>query len=435
MGDAERVRAIADADRRRGMTVVAERGTVAGGLILRVLVPLGAGFFMASFFRSLNAVLSPYLITDLHLTARSLGLLTSVYFFTSAVFQAPLGLIMDRFGPRRVQGTMMCVATIGVLMFAFSDDVNVLIAGRAIMGVGAAGALMTSFQAIVLWFPPARWPSLNGWVMAAGGLGGLTASLPAALVLHVTDWHGLMLGAAVATILVAITILVVVPEHGRPARHSTVGEQVRGLALIYRDRLFWRLAPVSAVASGSNLAFGGLWAGPWLKDVAGLGPDGIAVTVFFFAALVTIAFIVNGMVASWLGRRGIALTWIIGIGFFISIMLQLPLLLPTGAGRWVVMVGIGAFGGITALAYPLLNAHFPAGMSGRVSTAVNLFFFVGAFVVQYAVGFIIDLFEPVAQGTYPVAAYQTAFAVMIVVELMSWLWFLIPVRAKPVSAR
>jgi hypothetical protein len=141
------------------------------------------------------------------------------------------------------------------------------------------------------------------------------------------------------------------------------------------------------------------------------------------------------MVASWLGRRGIALTWIIGIGFFISIMLQLPLLLPTGAGRWVVMVGIGAFGGITALAYPLLNAHFPAGMSGRVSTAVNLFFFVGAFVVQYAVGFIIDLFEPVAQGTYPVAAYQTAFAVMIVVELMSWLWFLIPVRARPASAR
>src|ERR1700733_8347380 len=168
--------------------------TTTAGLVARVLVPLGAAFLLSNFFRSLNAVLSPYLIADLHLTARSLGLITSVYFFTSAVFQAPLGLFMDRYGPRRVQGALMLLATAGVIVFALGRDPIVLILGRAIMGIGAAGALMTCFQAVVLWFPPARWPVLNGWVMAAGGLGGLMASVPAELVLHVTDWHGLMLG-------------------------------------------------------------------------------------------------------------------------------------------------------------------------------------------------------------------------------------------------
>jgi MFS family permease len=96
----------------------------------------------------------------------------------------------------------------------------------------------------------------------------------------------------------------------------------------------------------------------------------------------------------------------------------------------VVMCGIGAFSGIAALAYPLLNAHFPPGMSGRVNTAVNLFFFCGAFAMQSMIGVVIGLFAQVAPGRYPPLAYQTAFAIMLLVEFLTWLWFLVPVRAR-----
>ena len=411
------------------MTVAAERG-IAAGLVVRVLLPLAAGFFLSNYYRAVNAILSPYLIADLHLSARSLGLITSIYFFTSAVFQAPLGLLMDRFGPRRVQGWLMLFAAAGVLMFASSRNIGVMMAGRAMMGVGAAAALMTCFQAVVLWFPRAQWPVLNGWVMAAGGLGALTASMPTALLLHLTDWHGLMVLVAAASVLVAIAIFAIVPERARDTAPPRIGEQLSGLAMIYRDRLFWRLGPVLAAASGSNLAFGGLWAGPWLKDVAGLDADGIGMTLLLFTALITMGYIVSGNVAGWLGRRGFSLTQMIGCSFFLSLALQTPLLWPTGAGRWVVMCAIGAFSGIAALAYPLLNAHFPPGMSGRVNTAVNLFFFCGAFAMQYAVGAIIDLFPQVAPGRYPPAAYQAAFGLMLFVEFMTWLWFLVPVRGR-----
>jgi MFS family permease len=415
------------------MTVAVERSSAAG-LLVRVLLPLGAAFFLSNFYRSLNAVLSPYLIADLHLTARSLGLITSVYFFTSAVFQAPLGLFMDRYGPRRVQGALMLLATVGVLMFALGSDVNVLILGRAIMGIGAAGALMTCFQAVVLWFPPVRWPVLNGWIMAAGGLGGLAASLPAEMVLHVTDWHGLMVGAAVVSFLVAVAIYAIVPERRREGPAEGFGAQIHGLGQIYSDRLFWRLAPMLATVAGSNLAFGGLWAGPWLKDVAGLTPDGIGVNLLFFTTLITVGFAISGTLAGWLLRRGVTFMQMIGFGFLVSMAAQTPLLLPTGAGRWVVMGAIGAFSGLAALAYPVLNGHFPASMSGRVNTAVNLFFFCGAFAMQYAVGAIIDLFPQVAPGRYPAAAYQTAFGAMLLIELVSWLWFLVPVRAPRAAA-
>lgn len=411
------------------MTVAAEQRSTAG-LVACVLVPLAAGFLLSNYYRAVNAILAPYLIADLHLTARSLGLIGSVYFFTSAVSQLPLGLLLDRFGPRRVQGWLLLFAAIGVLMFALGNDMAVLIAGRAMMGMGAAAALMTCFQAVVLWFPRAQWPVLNGWIMAAGGLGGLAASMPTALLLHLTDWHGLMVMVAAASVVVAIAIFAIVPERIRDTPPPGIGEQLRGLGAIYSDRLFWRLAPVLAAASGSNLAFGGLWAGPWLKDVAGLDPDGIGMTLLFFTALITMGYVVSGNVAAWLGRRGFTLLQMIGCSFALSLAMQTPLLLATGAGRWVVMCAIGAFSGIAALAYPVLNAHFPPGMSGRVNTAVNLFFFCGAFAMQYMVGAIVDLFPQVAPGRYPPAAYQTAFGVMLTIELVAWLWFLLPAHAR-----
>lgn len=414
------------------MTAAAERG-IAAGSVVRVLLPLAAGFLVSNYYRAVNAVLSPYLIADLGLNARSLGLITSVYFFTSAVFQAPLGLLLDRYGPRRVQGWLMLFAAAGVLMFALSRDIGVLMIGRAMMGMGAAAALMTCFQAVVLWFPRAQWPVLNGWIMAAGGLGGLAASLPTALLLHLTDWHGLMVLVAGASVLVAVAIFAIVPERVRDTPPPGIGDQLHGLAMIYRDRLFWRLAPVLAAASGSNLAFGGLWAGPWLKDVARQDADGIGMTLLLFTTLITLGYVVSGNVAGWLVRRGFTLTQMIGWSFACSLALQTPLLWPNGAGRWAVMCGIGAFSGIAALAYPLLNAHFPPGMSGRVNTAVNLFFFCGAFAMQYMVGAVVDLFPQVAPGRYPPAAYQTAFAVMLSIEFLSWLWFLLPARARAVG--
>ncbi|HZT51391.1 MAG TPA: MFS transporter [Stellaceae bacterium] len=396
------------------------------GPVLRVLVPLAAGVFLSNFCRSQNAVLSPYLISDLGLSASSLGLLSSVYFFTSAVFQAPFGLLMDRYGPRRVQGSLMGLVAVGLVMFGLGSDDWVLIAGRALMGVGASVALMTSFQAIVLWFPPQRWPSFNGWIMAAGGFGSLCASVPTALLLHLTTWRGLMLITAAATVAGVVAVFAVVPEHPGTQRHSSVGEQLRAFASIFRDRLFWRLAPVSMAMSGSSLAFAGLWAGPWLKDVGGRGPDGIALSLLVLTALNIVGFLCIGNLAGALTRRGLTLTHIIGGMTTLSVLCQLPLLLPSVGGQWLVMVALGAFSGATVLVYPVLNAHFPPALAGRVSTAINLFFFTGAFLLQYLMGAIIDLFAPVAPGTYPPIAYETAFGAMILIEAASLAWFLVP---------
>lgn len=399
-----------------------------------VLVPFGAGFFLSNYYRSMNAVLSPRLMSDLQLEAANLGLLTSVYFLTIALFQLPLGLLMDRYGPRRVQGALMALASAGVLIFAVGQQLPVLIFARAIMGVGAAGGLMTSFQAVMLWFPAQRWPLLNGFVLSVGGLGALAATLPTELVLDVTDWRHLMLGVAVASVAASALIFGVAPERSFARATGTLRAQLQGVLRVYSDRLFLRIAPLYATTVGGNLAFQGLWAGPWLKDVAHLSFSQVARSLLVVAVLQIISYLLVGWLAGILGKRGIGLAQIIGTGTFLFIVTQAGLLLPTGQARWGVLLGTGLLANINLLSYPLLAQNFPLGLMGRVNTALNLFVFLGAFVVQYAVGVLIDLFEPVAPTTYPPHAYQTAFVVMFVVQAATWIWFLIPGKRRPLKA-
>jgi MFS family permease len=98
----------------------------------------------------------------LGLGAGDLGLLTSVYFLTFAAAQIPIGVLLDRYGPRRIQSALLVAAAAGAGLFAVSDNFLVLLAGCALMRLGVASALTARLKALVLWFPKDRVPLLNG---------------------------------------------------------------------------------------------------------------------------------------------------------------------------------------------------------------------------------------------------------------------------------
>src|SRR5262249_4474509 len=156
--------------------------------------------------RTVNAVLAPHLIAELSLNAAQLGLLISVYFLVSSLFQAPLGLLMDRYGPRRVQATLIIIGGLGPLTFSLAQSWPLRLLGRAVMGIGAAGGLMTAIQAVTLWFPMPRWPVFNGLVMSLGGLGTLAATLPTQFLLDLIDWHQLLIGVAILSFIGSVVL-------------------------------------------------------------------------------------------------------------------------------------------------------------------------------------------------------------------------------------
>jgi MFS family permease len=160
-------------------------------LIVCVLLPFAAGYYLSYVFRTINALIASDLTAELNISAADLGLLTSVYFLVFAAVQLPLGALLDRYGPKTIQSALLLLASAGALVFALADGLIGLIMGRALLGLGVALALMAGFKAIVLWFPPERIVLVNGWLVMLGALGALTATAPAEFVVQAVGWRGL----------------------------------------------------------------------------------------------------------------------------------------------------------------------------------------------------------------------------------------------------
>jgi len=215
-------------------------------IVLRIFLPFAAGYFLSYLYRTINAVLSPYLVAELRLDATDLGLLTSAYFLTFAAFQLPLGVLLelplgvllDRFGPRRVEAVLLLFATAGASLFAVSGNPAELVIGRGLIGLGVSACLMASFKAFVLWFPAERLPVVNGWVLAAGGLGALAATAPIEAVLQWIHWRGLFAGLAGSSMVVAFILLRAVPERGAGAAAGLRGGGRLAVAVAGRSRRF-----------------------------------------------------------------------------------------------------------------------------------------------------------------------------------------------------
>ena len=391
-------------------------------LLLSIFLPFAAGYFLSYIYRTINAVLSPYLATELRLDATDLGLLTSVSFLTFAAFQLPLGLLLDRFGPRRVEATLLLFAAAGAGLFAVSGNSTELIIGRGLIGLGVSACLMASFKAFVLWFPAARLPAVNGWVLAAGGLGALVATAPVVAALRLTGWRGVFAGLAILTVAVAAALWLAVPERSSDAPASGWREQWRGVAEIFRSPVFWRIAPSSVVSQAAFMAIQGLWAGPWLRDVAGLDKTAAAGYLFWVAAAMVAGFLGMGQLAYRLSRRGISPLAVAAGGMALFMLAQLALLLKLEPllPLWVLFGFLGTAG---TLNYAILTQACPPALAGRVNTALNLLVFVAAFAGQWGMGAIINRW-PAAGGGYAEPGYQLAFGLALTGQLLTWVWLL-----------
>ena len=234
-----------------------------------MLLPFAAGYFLSYFYRTINAVISAELSSTMQLRASDLGLLTAVYFLSFAAMQLPLGVALDRYGPRRVQGVLLLVAAIGAALFGSAQTLAGFIIGRALIGLGVAAGLIAGLKSIRLWFPKEQLPLLNGCFIMLGTLGALTATAPAEMIVAWIGWRALFAGLAAATAACAVLIVVLSPEP--VGERPQPGQGVVSLKQIYTNQRFWRVAPLSTMCISTAWALQGLWAGPWLADVENLG--------------------------------------------------------------------------------------------------------------------------------------------------------------------
>ncbi|UWU70605.1 nitrate/nitrite transporter [Bradyrhizobium sp. NC92] len=388
--------------------------------IARVFLPFAAGYYLSYLFRTINALIGSHLSSDARLGTADIGLLTSVYFLVFAAAQIPVGIVLDRFGPRRVQSVLLLVAAAGAELFAISTGFLSLLIARAMIGLGVAAALTAGLKSIIIWSPRERVALLNGYMVMLGSLGAVTATSPVEHLLAWIGWRQLFEILAAATGAVAILIYVVVPERGIVPSTAPAT-----LSSVFGDRRFWRMAPLSATCVGSAWSLQGLWASPWLVDVEGFDRASLVRQLFMMSLVLSGGAWLFGTTIHCIARRGgraetvLAIVALLFIVAQIALILRMPLpsILP-----WSVVAIVGT---ATVVSFAIIADYYPPELAGRANGALNVLHFGWAFLAQYATGVVLEQWS-INDGHRSIVAYQVAFGLNVALQIASLAWFALP---------
>ncbi|WP_334118592.1 MFS transporter [Limnobacter sp.] len=399
---------------------------VNGALAIRIFVIFALAYVMSYAFRAINAVIAQPLVAELGLSASQLGFLASAYFLSFAVMQLPVGVMLDRYGPRRVEAVLIGFAALGAVLFAVAESYTVLWLGRALIGVGVSACLMAAVKAYSLYFRPHMQASLSSWMLVAGSMGALTVTTPVEAALPSLGWRGVFGLAAVLCVLAGLALWFVLPKLFKPQKTESVGDMAQGYRAIYAHPHFWRVAPLAMITQGGFMAFHGLWVGPWFTNVIGLSNAQAAQNMFWISAVLMAGYLALGFLTRRVSKAGGDEDQIMLIGMGLSLVVfavQIVQGAQSGLWGWLVHAFLISSGIMT---YATCNKPFPKKLTGRSSTALNLLIFIGAFSIQWGIGVGIDAF--VAAGFTSTDAMRLSLAALWVVQLGSWLWYARPGR-------
>ena len=392
-------------------------------LWLRLFLPFAAGYLLSYLFRTSNAVVGPVLAKELSLPDHALGLLTSTYFLAFGAAQLPLGILLDRFGPRRVESALLLFAAAGAAVFALADDLAGLAWGRALIGLGASACLMAAFKAFNQSFPAERQASLIGWIMSAGGLGAVFAAQPLEAALGFAGWREVTLGLAAITVAVSLMIWVLVPDKGGPLHGAGLAEQIAGVRRVMTDRQFWRYAPMVTLSIGGFMAVQGLWVARWMTEVEGFSRGTIAQHLTFLNAAMLAGCLFMGFMTTPLIRRGFSEAKILNViaVAFVLVFAAINVLAGHGQGwLWALLAFVYPTSNIS---YAILSRSLPLALSGRANTALNLAAFIGAFGLQWGTGIVVDALRAI--GWSSADAYRATFALLLVLQVTAVAWMFV----------
>jgi len=397
-------------------------GPLARRTVAAMFLSFALAYFFSAIVRAVIATLAPAFSAELDLGAADLGLLAGAYFLGFAATQLPLGSALDRYGPKRVQLAMLALAVVGCAAFASAQDFSGLIAARLLIGMGVSACLMAPMTSFRRHMMPGTQLRATSWMLMTGSLGMVASTLPVQWLLPVLGWRGLFWSMAGCLLLSTIAIGLLAPRDVAPPPAQQRSSAVADYVQVFRHRTFLRLMPSGFFHYGGLLALQALWIGPWLTHVCGWSPKQAAQGLFVLNVCMLLAFLSWGALVPRLFARGWTAQSLMRYGVPLSLcvlLLALALGEQAGAVTWALFC-VGST--VVTLALPTVGQAFGATRAGRALTAFNLVIFVGVFVLQWAIGGLIDLLG--ALGWTTLAAYRGAFGMLAAGCILSYLWFL-----------
>jgi len=381
---------------------------------------------VSQFLRNSIGVIAPDLARDFGLGGAGIGLLASAFFLGFAGAQIPLGIAIDRWGPRLAMSVSMGVTVLSVVLFAVAPTPELLIVSRILMGLGCASFFMGPLTIYSRWFRPSQFSTLVGIQLGVSGIGVIGATAPLAYSTAAIGWRWSFIAVAVVATIVGVFVYAVArddpPGFVRPKSTETLRQSFASLADVIRLRSYIFVFAMQFAGYSTFLTVFGLWAGPYLAHVYGYDLERRGNVLFLLAVTHLIASAAWGPADRLF--KSYKIPTAIGASVTVASLVWIAIVgKPSEELLLVWFVVFGFFASCTAVITAHGRSLLPLQFVGRGLTLLNLSTMGGVFIVQAATGAVVGLFDA-PDGVYPLDAYRAAFGCIAAVLTVCTLIYL-----------
>jgi len=373
-------------------------------------------FLMSLFYRASSAIIAPNLVADLNLSPHALGLMGAAFFYSFAIVQLPLGLFLDRVGPRITMTILNFVGAAGAVIFAHAGGMAGGVIGRAMLGVGMAANFIGPLKLLTRWFDPSKFATLSGLLLSIGTVGSLAATTPLAMLVECLGWRKSFYSLAGLNAFLAIWVVIIIRDMpSDKQRHNNILQEKNGhssistsLKKLFSSWNYWAISLSTFFRYGSYAAIQSLWAGPFLIEYLKLSPITAGNLLFMFSFGLILGSPFSGVVSDRFLRSK---KNTIIISLFLSALATLAFSQWRGT-TYLSMLGsllfaIGFFNSFGQVMYGHIKDLMPKEMSATAMAGINFFTVMGAGVFIHLLG---GIMEHMSSGiTTGGEAYRTSF--------------------------
>lgn len=373
---------------------------------MKIFLVLLFAYTLSQFFRAFLAIVAGDLSRDLGLNAADLGSISAIWFATFALAQFPVGLALDRIGPRRTIAGFMVLAVVGAVALSLATGFISALVAMALIGVGCSPILMGSLYYFARSYPSERFAMLCSFMIGFGAAGNLLGATPLAIAVETFGWRESMGGIAAITATSALASLLLLTDPPRDEGAKQGGGFIAGLVEIASLRSLWLLLPITFVSYAVVIATRSLWIAPYFSEVHGFTVTQTGNAAFVMAITMLLGALAYGPIERALGDA--KRTVIIGSALTSMCFLLVGVFGSASAAASVALIAaVGAFG----LTYGIIMAHarlfFPPHLLGRGVTFLNFAFIAGAGIIQWLSGIFVQ--ASADSGRAPSEVFSTLF--------------------------
>ncbi len=327
------------------------------------------------------------------LSATGFGLLSSMYYYAYVPMQLPVGMLMDRFGPRRLLTFACAVCAFGCILFATTKLFGIAIVARILMGIGSAFAFVGVLKIATIWFSEDKLAMIAGFASALGTIGAMAGDNIMTHIILVSGWQETTMWTAVIGIVLTVIIWFSIHDHKRDDASGgtidTFNKNFADLFIILKSKQIWINGAFGCLVYLPTTVFAELWGIPYLENARGLSaPD-----ASFANSLVFLGFAIGapimGMISDRIHSRKLPMSiGAIAATIFITIIIYLPNMSQNTLYMCIFALGLSY--SCQSIVFAVGREVSPSEAAGTAFAVTNMIVMLGAMFIQPLVGRLLD---------------------------------------------